>query len=258
MKNKDAAQAQPAAESPKRKFRWPMGPVRTAIFLVFLGVFVVSSGVLLKDYMEGKEAQEDFTKLKVAGAHDMAALHEQNPDIVGWLKIEGTRIDYPVMQTKKSPEFYLRRNFNKEHSMAGTPFMDARSDMSLPTLNWTIYGHNMKNGTMFHDLLKYEDEAFYLAHRTFAFDTLEGEGTYEVVAAFYTQIYTTAYDGFKYYHYNDITKPSELAAYIAGAKALGTYDTGVDVAPGEQVLTLSTCSYQVDDGRFVVVAKKIN
>jgi sortase B len=238
------------------KKRRRMGPVRTIIFIVFLMVFLVSAGMLAKDYFEDQKAQNDFSQLVVSGGYDLEALYEQNQDIIGWLQIKDTKINYPVMQTKNIPEYYLRRNFKKEQSVSGTPFLDATSDINKPTLNWTIYGHNIKRGTMFHDLLKYDNEEFYQTHKTFTFDTINGTGTYEIVAAYYTQIYTTEYDGFKYYHYNGITSSAMLKEFIAGSKALALYDTGVTVE-NEQVLTLSTCAYQVEDGRFVVVAKKI-
>jgi len=244
----------PQTTTQKKKRR--MGPVRLVIFIIFLLIFLVSAGMLTKNYLEGQKSQNDFSQLDIKGGYDLAALHEQNKDIVGWLQIKDTKINYPVMQTKKVPEFYLRRNFKKEHSIAGTPFMDATSDINKPTLNWTIYGHNMKNGTMFHELLKYAKEDFYKAHKTFTFDTIKSKGTYEIVAVYYTQIFTTDYKGFKYYHYNDITSSAKLKEFIVGSKAISLYKTGVTVGK-EQVITLSTCAYQVDDGRFVVVAKKI-
>ena len=244
-------------ETTTKKKKWRMGPVRTAIFVFFLLVFLFSAGMLVKDYLEDQKAQSDFTQLVVTGGYDLKSLQEQNPDIIGWLQIKDTKINYPVMQTKDVPEFYLRRNFKKEQSVAGTPFMDATSDINKPTLNWTIYGHNIKRGIMFHDLLKFESEEFYQTHKTFTFDTINGTGTYEVVAAYYTQIYTTDYTGFKYYHYNGITSSDKLKEFIAESKALSLYDTGVTVE-NEQVLTLSTCAYHVEEGRFVVVAKKIN
>lgn len=243
-------------ETTDKKKKRRMGPVRTAIFIIFLLIFLVSAGMLAKNYFEDKEAENDFAQLAVSGGYDLRALQEQNPDIIGWLQIKDTKINYPVMQTKDEPEYYLRRNFKKEQSTAGTPFMDATSDINKPTLNWTIYGHNIKSGTMFHDLLKYANEEFYQAHKTFTFDTINGTGTYEIVAAYYTQIYTSEYNGFKYYRYNDITSSAQLKEFIAGSKSLSIYDTGVTVED-QQVLTLSTCEYHVEDGRFVVVAKKI-
>lgn len=239
-----------------KKKKWQLGPVRTAIFVIFLLIFLVSAGVLIKNALQTQKAQNDFAQLVVSGGYDLSALQEKNSDIVGWLQIKDTKINYPIMQTKSVPEYYLRRNFQKENSLAGTPFLDATSDINLPTLNWTIYGHNMKSGTMFHDLLKYAEKDFYEAHKTFTFDTINGPGTYEIIAVYYTQIYTSEYEGFKYYQYNNITSPASLVTFITGSKALSLYDTGVTVDK-EQVLTLSTCAYQVEDGRFVVVAKKI-
>lgn len=240
-----------------KKTKWRLGPVRTTIFVIFFLIFLVSAGVLIKGSMQTQKVQNDFAQLTVSGGYDLAALQEKNKDIIGWLQIKDTKINYPVMQTKSVPEYYLRRNFQKENSLAGTPFLDATSDIDLPTLNWTIYGHNMKSGTMFHDLLKYADKDFYESHKTFTFDTINVPGTYEIVAIYYTQIYTSEYEGFKYYQYNNITSQATLRAFIAGSKALSLYNTGVTVEK-EQVLTLSTCAYQVKDGRFVVVAKKIN
>jgi len=253
----ESTEQETASATTNNKKRQRMGPVRTVIFVVFLMIFLVSAGMLAKNYFEDQKAQKDFAQLVVSGGYDLKALQEQNPDIIGWLQIKDTKINYPVMQTKSIPEYYLRRNFKKEYSIAGTPFLDAASDIYTPTRNWTIYGHNIKSGSMFHDLLKYDNEEFYQAHKTFTFDTINGAGTYEIVAIYYTQIYTTAYDGFEYYNYNGITSQAQLQEFIAGSKALSLYDTGVMVE-NEQVLTLSTCAYQVDDGRFVVVAKKIN
>ena len=134
--------------------------IRRIIFIIALLVFIGSAGYLGLHYFEGQQTENAFRQLTVDGGHDLAALHEQNPDIVGWIKIDDTRVDYPVMWTPDDPEFYLRRNFQKEDSVAGTPFLDAASTMPGSS-NWLIYGHNMKNGTMFHDTLKYEDKAFY-------------------------------------------------------------------------------------------------
>ena len=175
---------------------------------------------------------------------------------MGWIKIDDTRVDYPVMWTPDDPEFYLRRNFQKEDSVAGTPFLDAASTMPGSS-NWLIYGHNMKNGTMFHDTLKYEDKAFYDGHKTIHFDTLEGEGLYEIVAVCYTQIYEENAQVFKYYQYASIVDEASFDAYVQGVKALSIYDTGVTPVWGDQLITLSTCEYSVEDGRFIIVARKV-
>jgi sortase B len=230
--------------------------IRRIIFIIALLVFIGSAGYLGLHYFEGQQTENAFRQLTVDGGHDLAALHEQNPDIVGWIKIDDTRVDYPVMWTPDDPEFYLRRNFQKEDSVAGTPFLDAASTMPGSS-NWLIYGHNMKNGTMFHDTLKYEDKAFYDGHKTIHFDTLEGEGLYEIVAVCYTQIYPEDAEVFKYYQYASITDEASFDAYVQGVKALSIYDTGVTPVWGDQLITLSTCEYSVEDGRFIVVARKM-
>lgn len=230
--------------------------IRRIIFIIALLVFIGSAGYLGLHYFEGQQTENAFRQLTVDGGHDLAALHEQNPDIVGWIKIDDTRVDYPVMWTPDDPEFYLRRNFQKEDSVAGTPFLDAASTMPGSS-NWLIYGHNMKNGTMFHDTLKYEDKAFYDGHKTIHFDTLEGEGLYEIVAVCYTQIYKESDAVFKYYQYASITDEASFDAYVQGVKSLSIYDTGVTPVWGDQLITLSTCEYSVEDGRFIIVARKM-
>jgi sortase B len=230
--------------------------IRRIIFIIALLVFIGSAGYLGLHYFEGQQTENAFRQLTVDGGHDLAALHEQNPDIVGWIKIDDTRVDYPVMWTPDDPEFYLRRNFQKEDSVAGTPFLDAASTMPGSS-NWLIYGHNMKNGTMFHDTLEYEDKAFYDGHKTIHFDTLEGEGLYEIVAVCYTQIYEENAQVFKYYQYASIVDEASFDAYVQGVKALSIYDTGVTPVWGDQLITLSTCEYSVEDGRFIIVARKV-
>lgn len=250
-----------------------MGLGRKIILVICLIVFVGSAGVLMDYVLNGMREQgalEDLQQLKteredletdkgtVVGKY--ADLYLMNDDIIGWIDIDDTKINYPVMQTQEDPEFYLKRSFKKESTASGTPFMDASSDIFEPTSNFLIYGHNMKNGTMFHDLLKYEDREFYESHKTFKFDTIYkgGQGTYEVIAAGYTQIYPKDSDKFKYYQYAGITSESEFYEYVNGIKSISQYDTGVSTEYGDQLVTLSTCAYHTDEGRFFVVGKRID
>ncbi len=250
-----------------------MGLGRKIVLIICLIVFVGSAGVLLDYFINGAREQnalEDLKKLindredlltdkgTVVGKY--ADLYLANEDIIGWITVEDTKIDYPVMQTQDSPEYYLDKNFDKEYAASGTPFMDASSDIFIPTSNFLIYGHNMKNGTMFHDLLEYADRDFYEEHKTFKFDTIYkgGQGTYEVIAAGYTQIYPKDSKEFKYYQYAGITSQSDFNEYVKGVKALSEYDTGVVAEYGDQLVTLSTCAYHVDDGRFFVVGKRVD
>ena len=255
-----------------RRKRAPLSLGRKIVLVVCLIVFMGSAAVLLDYYIEGLKAQRALSDLSDKnGAEDLvtdkgivigkyAELYKTNNDIIGWIKIDGTKIDYPVMQTLSDPEYYLHRDFNKEYSAAGTPFMDPHSDIFLPTSNFLIYGHNMKNGTMFHSLLKYDSKEYYEKHKTFKFDTIYkgGQGTYQVIAAGYSQIYPKNSNKFKYYQYSGIATESSFNEYLAGIKALSVYDTGVTAEFGDQLVTLSTCAYHTDEGRFFVVGKRVD
>ena len=234
-----------------------MGKARKAILIISIIIFAVAAGVLLQHYMQGRSEQKDFEALKVNGGHELAALHKKNSDIVGWIQIKGTVIDYPVMQTPSVPEYYLRRNFEKKTTIAGTPFVDAGSDMKLPSGNFLIYGHNLKNGNMFHTIVSYEDKDFYEAHKIINFDTLKGKGRYKVVAAFRSQIYSKKSKQFKYYAYANITDKEQYDKYVANVKALSAVNTGITPHYGQQLITLSTCAYHTENGRFAVVAVKV-
>ena len=233
-----------------------MGKIRKAVFIISLIVFLVSAGYLLRYYMQQQLSERDFDSLKTEEGHDLAALHEQNPDIIGWISIEDTRIDYPVMWTPQEPEYYLRRNFKKESSMAGTPFLDGNSIMGT-SQNYLIYGHNIKSGTMFHDLVRYDDQEFYKKHKIIRFDTLDGPGKYEIVSVMRTRIYNEDENVFKYYDYAYIDNAYTYDTYVQNVKAQSLYDTGVTPSYGEQLITLSTCEYSQEEGRYVVVARKI-
>ena len=183
-----------------------------------------------------------------------AAVYEQNSDFVGWISIEGTNIDYPVMQTVDNPNYYLKRSFEKQYSDYGVPYVQENCDLGLSD-NCVIYGHHMNNGSMFADLCKYADEDFYREHKTIRFDTLSGFGEYEVVAAFKTVAYSE--QGFKYYHFVNAEDENAFNEYISQCKELALYDTGVTAEYGDRLITLSTCEYSRQNGRMVVVAKKI-
>ena len=183
-----------------------------------------------------------------------AVVYEQNSDFVGWISIERTNIDYPVMQTIDNPNYYLKHSFDKQYSDYGVPYVQENCDLGLSD-NCVIYGHHMNNGSMFADLCKYESEDFYQEHKTVRFDTLSGFGEYEVVAVFKTVAYSE--QGFKYYHFTRAESAEDFDAYIVQCKALSLYDTGVTVEYGDRLITLSTCEYSRKNGRMVVVAKRI-
>lgn len=183
-------------------------------------------------------------------------LYEQNPDMVGWIRIDGTKIDYPVMYTPNDGEFYLNHGFDKEKSKSGVPFIDSRCTIDPFGTNTIIYGHHMKNGTMFAGLLNYEDEDFFREHPIICFDTLYEQQEYEIIAVFESQVYRKSDTVFKHYNFLNAASKADFDAYIANIKALSLYDTGVTASYGDELITLSTCAYHVDNGQFVVVARK--
>lgn len=198
--------------------------------------------------VNGRQVQKKF-----------AGLYESNPDFIGWLTILGTRVDYPVMQHPGDNEYYIHRNFDGEWDGSGLLFMDLRSDYTLPTDNLLIYGHNMKTGTMLADILKYESEEYYQEHKYLTFHTLDEDNEYEVIAAFYSQIYPdedTAH--FKYYEFFDAASEDEFNTYIEEIRALTPYEIQSEVTYGDTLITLSTCAYNTQDGRFALVARKIS
>ena len=127
-----------------------------------------------------------------AAERNIQALITENADCIGWLSIDGTNISYPVMHTPSDPQKYLRRNFYGKYSQSGVPFLDGRCD--LQSTNLIIYGHNMKNGTMFSDLKRYVDRDFLNAHRTVKFETTDGVQTFIVTEALKTNTSDAWYD----------------------------------------------------------------
>lgn len=197
---------------------------------------------------------EEATEPEMTSFEKYAEVFAQNDDLIGWISIPGTRIDYPVMQTKDSPDFYLKHAFDKSYSNYGVPYAAENCDADISD-NMVIYGHHMNNGSMFSDLCKYENENFYRKHKTIYFDTLGGYGEYEVIAAFKTVAYSE--DGFKYYHFVHAESEAAFDEYIQRCKELSLYDTGVSAEYGDKLITLSTCEYSQTNGRMVVVAKKV-
>ena len=180
-------------------------------------------------------------------------LWQQNNDMAGWLYIEDTQIDLPVMYTPSNLEKYLRRAFDGSYALSGSLFLGA--DWSPEADHAIIYGHNMKDGAMFGGLSKYKDADYAQAHSVVHFDTLTEEREYVVLAAFYSRIYEQQAEGvFRYYQYTDLSDQDRFEEYIRQVRAAALYDTGVEVQYGDRLLTLSTCSYHRDNGRFVVVA----
>lgn len=230
------------------------------MILVLTAIFAVSTYLFVKENMQDKKQLDEFESIAQAvedsrqcSDNKYADLYAQNNDFIGWIKIEDTVIDYPVMQSKDSPDFYLKHNFNKAYSRFGVPYM--QENCSLSSDNIIVYGHNMKNKSMFNELTKYKDKDFYNTHRYIQFDTLSEQRIYEVICAFKTVAYTS--NGFQYYNFVKANTEEDFRAYIEKCQALSFYDTGVNAEYGDKLITLSTCEYSQNNGRLVVVAKLI-
>ncbi len=182
-----------------------------------------------------------------------AAVYAANPDFVGWVSIDGTNIDYPVMQSPEDPDFYLRHNFEKQESNYGVPYLQADCDV-LQSDNLVIYGHNMNDSSMFSDLCKYKDPAFYQNHKTIRFDSKYSCGTYEILAV----VQTTANDKeFAYNRFVHAQREQDFTDYITTCKNLSLYPTEASAEYGDRLITLSTCEFSQTNGRVVIVAKLI-
>ena len=198
---------------------------------------------------EGEEKEPEVLE-------DYKTLLNMNKDLIGWLKIADINIDYPVMQTNDN-EYYLTHNFDDKYDKNGCLFLDYQCDVVNRNTNLIIYGHNMQSGNMFGNLDKYSSEEYYKEHPRFEFDTIYEKGAYEIVYVFRSKIYNEDAVVFKYYQFLDVQSELEFNSNMAEMAKLSLYDTGITPEYGDELLTLSTCDYQENNGRFVIVARKI-
>ncbi len=257
-----------------KKKRW----IGNIILIALILAFIASGLYLFRYYIKTSQTEEqieELQELKAESEEDddepeitedsghtilkaYRKLYKKNSDIIGWITVKNTQIDYPVMQTKDDSEYYLHRNYAKEYDVNGLPFLDAKCDVEDQYSNLMIYGHHMKSGLMFAHLEDFEDADFYKKHKTIELDTLYEKREYEVVAVFRSQIYDEDDDVFKYYSYGGALSEKQYDTYVSNCKKLSVHDTGVTPTYGEQLLTLVTCAYHTDNGRFVVVARRID
>ena len=195
------------------------------------------------------------TGQNVTVLREYAMIYAMNPDLVGWIKIDGTKINYPVMQTPDRPNYYLDRDFYGKNSVYGCIYAAEAADINAPSDNITIYGHKMKDGSMFAALQDYKKKKFYESHPYITFDTLNEHHTYQIISVF--KISTTVNYNFPYHTFVDGNETS-FATFVKKCKDLSLYDTGIDAVYGDKLITLSTCDHTIRDGRLVVVAKRIS
>ncbi len=235
--------------------------------LIALIALIVSVGVLIfyaVDDLRSKRTDDKLKGLKDAQASsslpdilpEYEALYAENPDTIGWLKIDGTGIDNVVMYAPDEIDKYLHTDFYGNYAYRGCLFVDEYCDI-LSSDNLIIYGHNMKDNSMFGSLMYYVSEDFYKQHKLISFDTIYEKQTYEIVAAIKTELVPEGSDGFKYYEYTGSGDENSFNDYGKFIEENRLYDTDAELSPGDKILTLSTCAYHAEDGRFIVVAKKI-
>lgn len=269
--------------------------VYNILLCLFALIFLVSAGILGKYYYDAYQQQKDYDDLtqlrqesptaarppipgdttaqetqpknplveithpktgeKVILLEEFAKLYQKNPDLIGWIKIPGVGIDYPVMQKPEKRDYYLTRDFNRKKSAHGCIYVQEEADVFSPSDNITIYGHRMKDGTMFGKLDKYLKKSFYKKSPYIYFDTLTQLHTYEIIAVFTTT--ASKGEGFAYHRFIDAEDQKAFDDFVAQCKDLAIYDTGVTAQYGDKLIILSTCEYTQTNGRLVIVAKRV-
>ena len=183
-------------------------------------------------------------------------IYALNPDVVGWIRMDGTEMDYPVMQTPDRPNHYLYKDFDGKQSARGSIYIREECDMNEPSDNITVYGHNMRDGSMFACLNAYVDKAAWENNPLIFFDTLYEYHVYKIFAVFKTS--ANIGEGFKYHNMIDAESKEAFDEFIGTCKQLSFYDTGVTPVYGDKIICLSTCEYTLDNGRLVAAAVRIS
>lgn len=254
---------------PERK---RISPLRLLILLAAVGVFCYA-GLQLLDYgSENLQAEQENQALidqavvvleptapqtgeenpeqtQPAGEQapirvDFDILRAQNPDIIGWIYSPDTPINYPIAQSEDN-DYYLRRLTDGTRNTAGTIFVDFRNSADFSDRNTLVYGHNMKNDTMFGTLSEYDSQSYYDSHRTLWLLTPEQSWKLEPIAGFVTRADSDSYTLFE--------SREELVGYLEEALTRSGFESEVDPEQTERIVTLSTCTYQGVDKRYILV-----
>ena len=237
--------------------------VYTIITILLISLVLISSYLIFKEKKQNEKQENTFEDLieiveenienQEERKIDINKLYEENKDIVGWLKIDNTTINSPIMQNINDPNYYLHRDFYKNYSSYGTPYMAKQCNLNSD--NIVIYGHHMKNNKMFGELEKYKSKDFYNNHKIITFTTLEKEYSYEIFAVFKTTVYTK--NTFRYYENINFENKKMYDDFINICKDKSLYQTGIEIKDKEKLITLSTCEYSNKNSRLVIVARKI-
>lgn len=235
------------------------------LVIVLISTSLISIFFIYRNEKENIKQEEIFEKLEIIANNNdsekfekqeekinIEELYKINKDIVGWLKIENSNINYPIMQTKDRPNYYLNKNFYKNNSVLGTPYIAEYCNIELSN-NLIIYGHNIKGNKVFGELENYKSKEYYNNHKIIKFYTMKENAKYEIISVFKT----IAYTGFPYYKFYNIRDEREFNTFINKCKELSFYNTDISAQYGDNLITLSTCEYSNKNGRLVVIAKKI-
>ncbi len=185
-------------------------------------------------------------------------LKRQNNDLVGWITIEGTEVDNPIYQ--RDNDFYLNHDMNGKSNSYGSLFLDERCDLypSRRTQNQIIYGHNMRYGAMFGTLDEYRKLDYYKAHPNIAFDSLWEHNEYKIFAIMITNDSVDNTFGYNFTAYrNNFVNQEDFLLWTEYCKQRSIFDIDVDILPDDEVITLSTCCYDFNEARFIIVGRKV-
>lgn len=227
-------------------------------FGVFALIFIAGAFIVVNTMMQNNKAAKTYDNLrnKIEESReatfdkiDFALLREENPEIAAWIKAEGTAIDYPVLRGEDNT-YYLNHLYTGETNRMGSIFMDYRNDKAFKDKNTVIYGHNMQDGAMFNALGEYKSQEFYDAVPTMEIYTPEGEYVIELISG-------TVEDGnYEFVKFN-FEDQGELNAYVKELKSRSTFKSSVEVGPDDKLISLCTCSYELFNGRYMLVGRLV-
>ncbi len=239
------------------------------LLVIFVLTFSISVFFIIKYTVDGKKQDDIYQNLseeidkqpvnqilpEKSNSLNYDKLFAINPHSVGWISVSGTIIDYPLMKSVESPNFYLNHSYDRSYSRYGCPYVQENCDVDKPSDNIIIYGHNMRDGRMFGALEKYLDKSFFEQNRYIDVNIKGQDFKYEILSVF-TQS-EEAENRFAYHLFVDAEDEVDFSEYVDKCKSLSRYDTGVDAVYGDKLITISTCEYSSKNGRLVIVAKKI-
>lgn len=214
---------------------------------------------ILDDVRANIDNSYEMEKVSVDGKRILKKyekLYKQNNDFIGWIKIENTNINYPVMQTKNKYDYYLKHNYQKQYSDYGTPFIGEGCSVKPASNNIVIYGHNMKNGSMFAALTKYKEQSFWEKNKYVQFDSLYEQGKYEIAYIFIAEI--NQKDSFGYYKYIQWDTEEQFKKFQNEIEKRQLYKTNVNPDWKDKIITLSTCENHDENSRMVIICRKLS